>query len=103
MISTEWHQYKPFGKYTKYGIAGCTVIAASQIMNYSKFPTYYDWNAMPINDYDNPTLCQFILDVCNKFDVEYKPTGTSSDINKVKKGLEEFGYRVEKRKEVILL
>lgn len=97
MISTEWHQYKPFGKYTKYGIAGCTVIAASQIMNYYKFPTYYDWNAMPINDYDNPTLCQFILDVCNKFDVEYKPTGTSSDINKIKKGLEEFGYRVEKK------
>ena len=44
-------------------------------------------------------MYQFIRDVCDKFDVEYKQNATSSNIKKVEKGLEEFGFRVEAKKE----
>lgn len=88
----------PFGEYADNKIAGCTVIAGAQIMNYYRYPTYYNWDAMPLNEYKNPTLYQFIRDVCDKFDVEYKQNATSSNIKKVEKGLEEFGFRVEAKK-----
>jgi hypothetical protein bfra3_23100 len=99
MLNTEWHQNPPFGEYADNKIAGCTVIAGAQIMNYYRYPTYYNWDAMPLNEYKNSTLYQFIRDVCDKFDVEYKQNATSSNIKKVEKGLEEFGFRVEAKKE----
>lgn len=97
MLRTEWHQNPPFGEYADNKIAGCTVIAGAQIMNYYRYPSYYDWDNMPLNNYYNPTLYQFIRDVCDKFDVEYKQGATAANINKVKNGLEEFGFIVEKK------
>ena len=100
-IKTQWYQGGPFGKYADNGAAGCTVIAAGQLMYYFQFPTTYDWVAMSQNNFNNETLSRFSRDIQDRFHVTYhytNPPETSSTISKVKKGLESFGYKVSHEK-----
>lgn len=100
-IKTQWHQEGPFGKYADNGVAGCTVIAAGQLMYYFQFPTTYDWVAIAKNNFNNEALSRFSRDVQDRFQVTYHYTPiaeTSATISKVKKGLESFGYKISHEK-----
>lgn len=100
LINVEWHQDCPFNVDAPNGIAGCVPIAVAQILYYYQYPTYFDWANIPSapnpNAINNPSFCTFIKDVRNKCRVEYKEGKTSSNIDKAKKALEDYGYSVTK-------
>lgn len=81
-------------------LAGCTVVAAGQLMNYFQYPQSYDWNAIASNNYNNEAIALLSKDIQNKFKVKYGTNGTSSTISNVKEGLEDFGYSVKESEEL---
>lgn len=46
LMNTNWKQGHPFGDKTPNGVAGCTAIAAGQIMNFHQHPAGYNWAHM---------------------------------------------------------
>lgn len=97
-IETQWYQEGPFGKYADNGAAGCTVIAAGQLMYYFQFPTTYNWVAIAKNNFNNDALSRFSKDLQDRFHVTYYEYDTGATISDVKKGLESFGYNVSHEK-----
>lgn len=100
MVTTQWNQSGALGKYADNKLAGCTVVAAGQLMNYFQYPQSYDWNAIASNNYNNEAIALLSKDIQNKFKVKYGTNGTSSTISNVKEGLEDFGYSVKESEEL---
>lgn len=95
LLKTRWYQEGAFGKYATNGYAGCTVIAAGQLMNYFRYPKTYNWDAISMNNYNNEAVSLLSKDIQDKFNVKYGKEGTASTISDVKRGLEKFGYTVK--------
>lgn len=99
-ITTQWGQQGVFGKYAVNKFAGCTVIAAGQLMNYFQYPKTYDWNAIASNCYINESVAVLSKDIQDRFKVKYEENKTSSTISNVKEGLKSFGYSVSETDEI---
>jgi hypothetical protein len=98
LINTNWHQGTPFNELVPNDYAGCTAIAAGQIMYYNEHPTTYNWNHMTSSNlylYDD--IKYLMKDLGDSFDMNYKSDGSGAYINDVKSGLEnDYGYQVTK-------
>lgn len=100
LMNTNWYQRSPFGAKTPNGVAGCTAIAAGQIMNFHQHPAGYNWTHMTnenLNRYDD--IKDLMVDIGRAFKMDYgKPDASGANIGNVKKGLENtFGYNVTKK------
>lgn len=100
LMNTNWNQYSPFGDKTPNGVAGCTAIAAGQIMNFHQHPARYNWAHMTnenLNRYDD--IKDLMVDIGRAFEMNYDdPKASGANIGNVKKGLENtFGYNVTKK------
>ncbi|MBQ3203929.1 MAG: C10 family peptidase [Alistipes sp.] len=104
LLTTEWHQYAPYGSYCPNGIGGCGPIAAAQVMAYYKHPSSFngypfDWEALTASpevsldsEYaDNVAL--LVRQIADNMEASYNPEGTTSvDFERVKYTLRDFDY-----------
>ncbi len=99
LINTNWHQSSPFNQLVPNDYAGCTAVAAGQIMNFYNHPNNYDWNKMSPSNLNVHDDIQYLMkDLGISFDMEYKSDGSGANIDDVKRGLRnDYNYQVEKR------
>ncbi len=99
LIGTNWHQNPPFGSLVLNQLAGCTAVAAGQIMFYYKYPTTYNWNNMVNTDIPTQNDVSYLMqDLGRSFNMLYEIGGQSGAYNRhVKSGLESYGYSVIKK------
>ena len=101
LTGINWDQYAPFSWLCPNGLAGCTAVAAAQLMYYYKYPESmtwagetFTWNELPqYYDYYNPTKHpQLMRMLGQKFQMVYGLSGSSATTQNVKKGLDSLGY-----------
>lgn len=103
LLTTEWHQFAPYGSFCPNGVGGCGPIAAAQIMAYHKHPSWFnsypfDWDAMTVN----PTIDQsstvasdvafLVWQIAENAEAEYNEGSTSTYINRMKYTFRDFDY-----------
>ena len=103
MLQTQWHQDAPFNNLCDGSLAGCGVIALSQVMKYYEFPQsfsyngyYFDWTTIPteVNATSNQSyLIKFVRDITNTRPLQLSDVSwvTPSDMEN---GIELLGYNV---------
>jgi hypothetical protein len=95
MMGTNWYQDGIFGAFVPNHLAGCTAVAAGQIMNFYKFPATINWNDMSnSNIYNNDEISRFMQFLGQSFQMDYSPTGSGATTGNVKLALQSFGYQV---------
>ncbi|MHA7110387.1 C10 family peptidase [Sunxiuqinia elliptica] len=99
LINTNWHQSSPFNGLVPNDYAGCTAVAAGQIMYFHKHPSTYNWSNMSgSNLYYYDDIKYLMRDLGQSFDMSYDNDGSGATINNVKSGLErDYGYHVTKK------
>lgn len=99
LISTNWHQGSPFNELVPNDYAGCTAVAAGQIMYYHKQPSSYNWNNMSSSNILFKDDVQYLMrDLGVSFDMDYKNDGSGANIDDVRNGLHhDYGYEVAKK------
>ncbi|MBR3827573.1 MAG: C10 family peptidase [Alistipes sp.] len=121
LLTTTWHQWEPFNlkcenDESELCPTGCTVTALAQIIAYHEYPQNLTCCGVPISwdvvkgydsevSYtdDSDTIVQLSclcreLGKSNYCDVNYTPTGSSSNATKAKNAFEELKYKnVDKR------
>ena len=106
LTTSGWHQDYPFDYLCNGNPAGCTVIAAAQIMKYYEFPpsSHLNWNGIPFAwnqimdtpDYNltasrQPQLVRYIG---TRFGITYLNGDSGATPEDVRDGLEDMGYTV---------
>ncbi|PWV57059.1 C10 family peptidase [Chitinophaga sp. S165] len=95
LMGTHWYQQGVFGAAVPNGYAGCTAIAAGQIMNYYRYPVQFNWNNMTnSNLFVYPDISQFMYTLGQAFHMDYTPTGSGANYQDVEDALEDYGYNV---------
>jgi hypothetical protein len=102
LLSTQWHQDFPFNDLCpSHYPAGCTAIAAGQIMKFFEYPTNMSWSNTPFTwnqisaDPDSSSLSRqphLIRMLGQKFQMTYGQSGSSANISNVIAGLDSLGY-----------
>ncbi len=100
LLNTEWNQYSPYNNLCdNHYPAGCTVIAAAQIMKYYAYPNnlswgndLFTWSDVP----DVPTTTskhpQLIRMIGQKFNISYNLGESSTSFGDVLNGLDSMGF-----------
>ncbi len=99
LLETKWHQSVPYNsdmpidEQGKHMPAGCSAVAAGQIMKYFKYPTNYDWLRMK---YDDSCTSKFLHKLGISFNIKYTPSGSRTNGQSVVDGLiNDFNYEAE--------
>lgn len=98
MIKTKWNQdyeycesFPPVGR-LEHAYAGCTTVAVGQVMYKYKYPTYIQWDKMPLT-MGNTTISDFFYSLASKSSPDYTDEGTKITLLNIKNTLENyFGY-----------
>ncbi len=97
LVTTNWHQEGIYNDcIPNEDYAGCVAIAMAQIMNYHRYPNYFDWDAIAEEGIE---CSQFIYDVGVAAEMDYGANGSASNITKAKAALNGFGYTATKYSE----
>ncbi|MDE6048544.1 MAG: C10 family peptidase [Paramuribaculum sp.] len=92
LLKTQWGQGKPYNNAVPNNYPlGCTTIAAGQIMNYHRWPSYYDWNNMY---YSSSLLADFLYGLAKKIGVSFKENGSPGPTSGVLNALKQQDYTV---------
>lgn len=77
---------------------GCGPLAVGQIMYAMRYPTNFNWDAMPTTSYfGNETVSTFLYDVFKKCNTKYIPyKGSACNQDDRVKALKEYGYTCRK-------
>lgn len=81
LLETKWNQtgsfnqtFPPVGN-LDHAFAGCSTVAAGQVMYYYKHPDYIDWDGMPLNT-GSVTTSNFLYDIASNSNPKYDNDGT---------------------------
>lgn len=81
MTQTKWGQGLGFNEFIPNNCpVGCVAVAMGQIMKYHEYPKSYSWDMMD-NIYPSSVTAQFLYEIGKNVNMEYKPEGSSSNIN----------------------
>ena len=95
LMGTEWSQGEPFNVDASNKLAGCVPIAVGQIVYYHKYPEdRYDWDEM--TSVYSDAFEDFILDIRDLCNVEYKSDATSATYDDAYNAFTELGYSASK-------
>ena len=83
LLTTSWHQEPPYNDLCNGYYAGCVTIAVAQILKYHKFPTSYNWDAMP-DSWASTETKELIRTVGNAVGIKYDSNNVSSNIDNAK-------------------
>ena len=100
LIKTNWNQSYPFNLKVPNDWAGCTAVAAGQIMYFFKKPASFNWNNMADNKIGLfPEDVAFLMfDLGKKIKMDYRSDGSGSNNGNVKEGLEKnYSYSVTEK------
>ncbi|MFI3298516.1 MAG: C10 family peptidase [Rikenellaceae bacterium] len=93
LVTTNWYQRGIYNDCVPdEDPAGCVAIAMTQIMNYHRYPNYFDWDAIAEEGIE---CSQFVYDVGVAAETKYGANGSSSTINKASDALNNYGYTTE--------
>ena len=98
-LSTTWAQTNgynmsfPILSDGKRASAGCGPVAAGQIMWYHRFPSFFNWDAMPSN-FSSQITSDFLYAIAQNVNAEYKEDGTATKINDMGNLFRSWGYNV---------
>lgn len=104
LLTTEWHQYAPYGSFCPNGVGGCSPIAAAQVMAYHKHPSSFngypfDWDAITafatIDSLSTTAddVALLVRQIADNMEASYNPEGTTSvEFERVKYTLRDFDY-----------
>lgn len=73
-------------------LAGCSPVAAGQIMRYHQKPISLNWSNMPLT-YATPTTSQFLYELGVRAKTNFAIDGSSTNYKNMKKALESYGYK----------
>lgn len=99
-VPTKWTQTMgfnvsyPLNENGVHYYAGCGPVAAGQIMRYYRYPSNINWDDMPY-DYATTTTSDFLYDLAERANAEYKLDVTITLNNKIANVLRQFGYSCE--------
>ena len=105
-VTTNWHQGNLYGDFdfnrkfpSMFGYAhmkaGCTTVAAAQIMHYYRCPHTYDWDAMPL-DAPSEEIAGLFWDLAKVSNPEYSTDGgTAISLENMAKTLRNLGYEAK--------
>ena len=97
VLETTWGQSYPYNvsfptlPSGKRAYTGCAAVAAAQIMYHYKYPSTFNWDAMPKNS-GNKAVSDLMYALASGADAEYKENTTSISLWKISKQLNNFGY-----------
>ena len=98
--TTLWHQGTVKGDFQKNSYnqclpagvyVGCVPVAIGQIMKYHRYPSIYDWSAMPDNSATR-TTAEFLKSVGIKAGINYDSGNSGTSIEKASAALKAYGY-----------
>lgn len=98
LVQTNWSQGGVFGALVPNSLAGCTAVAAGQIMNYYRYPTQFNWDNMTdekLGTYTDISL--FMQDLGTAFNMSYNSDGSGATNSAVRNGMISYGYNVQKK------
>ena len=99
-MKTTWNQTAsynvsfPILSNGNHAYAGCTTIAAGQVMYYYKHPTYINWAGMPINSGSKITS-DFLYSLAQKSNPKYNLDGTGISLSDMTSTIISFGYNAK--------
>ncbi len=91
--TTLWHQGAGYNQCLPNSSAavGCVPIAIGQIMKYYRYPSTYDWSAMP-DSYATRTTAEFLKSVGIKVGIDYNSGDSGASIEMASAALKAYGY-----------
>jgi hypothetical protein len=103
LLTTSWNQLSPFNlkvpvtgcSSTGRAPAGCIAIAMAQVMNYWRFPSKYDWDAIKYSRPNyNDAVSSLVYDAGVSVNMEYACGGSGAQADQIPWALfSKFGYR----------
>lgn len=96
LMNTNWYQSGKFAQEVPNDYAGCTAVAAGQIMNYYRYPSSFNWNNMTnanLNSYNDISF--FMKTLGTEFKMKYDSDGSGATNGNVKSALQRYGYTVQ--------
>lgn len=117
IVPVTWGQGYPYNKDVPYQCGsgkapvGCVAVAIAQIMAYHKYPSSYNWDLLTQTPTISGTLksdesrrnevARLMADIGRKVEMNYGCSGSSSNIEKAKVALGQYGYYTSKISNVI--
>lgn len=79
--------------YGNHALTGCVATAMGQVMRYWKYPTTYNWSAMPLNTYST-AVARLLADIGTSVNMDYGPVaeGSGAATEKIVPGFKQFKY-----------
>ncbi len=117
IVPVTWGQGYPYNKDVPYQCGsgkapvGCVAVAIAQIMAYHKYPSSYNWDLLTQTPTISGTLksdesrrnevARLMADIGRKVEMNYGCSGSSSNIEKARVALGQYGYYTSKISNVI--
>ncbi|MGO3265687.1 MAG: C10 family peptidase [Sphingobacteriaceae bacterium] len=96
LMNTNWYQGGVFAEEVPNDYAGCTAIAAGQIMNYYRYPNNFNWDYMTdVNLHTKNDISLFMKTLGQEFNMSYNSDGSGASNKSVRNALQGWGYIVE--------
>lgn len=98
LVQSTWGQGTPYnGKCYFNGVVcqtGCVATSMAQIMRYWQYPSYYQWNAMPLTiaGATYPEMAQLMRDAGESVNMNYGANSSGAATYKIPGALKNFGY-----------